>query len=217
MSLSKEKCSYSVDERLAALRVIYASEDWEELREGKRQRLSPSTMSLAHTASGGASSDTIRRWLSEDNSPEKIAERLSRRGRPVTYTEAFKEIVVGYAISRRLENRAVSGEDLSKFAQGCFGIFLRSQRVSEIMRDYGMSSQLSMPRNSRMVDLHVADDCVAFILELREDLKKFPGLAFMDETGLWSNVVERLTYHFAGQYDLPPFPCPLPFAPWVLE
>jgi hypothetical protein len=202
MSLSKEKNSYTFEERQAALRIIYASEDWAEMCAGKRRRLTPTTMSLARTASGGASNDALHRWLIEDNSPENIAERLSRRGRKPSYSEDFKDIVVGYAISRRLDNKPVSAEDLMNFALGCFNISLRSQRVSEIMRDYGLSSQLSVPRNSRMVDYQVAEDCVKFILELRALLKLFPNLLFMDETGLWSNVVQRRTYHFSNQYEI---------------
>ena len=95
---------------------------------------------------------------------------------------------------------AVSAKDLINFAIGSFNYIIKQQRVSEILNDYGFSSQLSVPRNSRMVDEQVVEDSIEFILTLRVYRKFFKRLLAMDETRFWSNVVQRLTYHFRNQY-----------------
>lgn len=206
--MSKKKHSYSFGEKLAVVRLVKTSSDWKDIQARKRRRLSPATMDLARSASGGASDDSIRRWLSlnidEDSAvaEEEEKERLAARGAKVKYEANFKALLVGHSIHRRLSFRAVDAQNLIDFARGTFGMIIRQQRVSEILNSYGFSSQLSMGRNSRMTDEKVAEDCVAFILELRERRKAFPGLLVMDETGLWSNVVARLTYHFRNLYAI---------------
>lgn len=208
MSHSKEKNSYTLGEKLAAVRIIRESQDWKEIQAGTRHRLSSHTLSLARVASGGASADQIRIWLQQDLSEEAVRERLSHRGAPLKFSEAFVDILVGYAIHRRLELKPVSAQDLSDFALGFFDIEISSQRISEILNEYGFSSQLSMPRNSRMTDRQVAEDCVKFILNLRRQRVNFPRLWVMDETGLWSNVVQRQTYHFRNLCEITSFLIP---------
>lgn len=200
MSLSKEKSSYSDGERLAAVRIIVQSKEWGEIQAHKRQRITPRLMSLARTASGGASDDTIRNWLRTDINPEKSKERLSKRGRKKKLAEDFIAVLVGFAVDRRLALKAVNAQDLIDFARGYFNITISKQRISEILESYGFSSQLSMERNSRMTDEQVAMDSLDFILRLRQERKKIKRLLVMDETGLWSNVVQRLTYHFINWY-----------------
>lgn len=196
MSNLKDKSSYSPGEKAAVVRLITESEEWFEIQAGKRQRISPNLLSLARTASGGASPQTIHNWLATDISEKSIKARLSNRGRKHKWSEAFVDLLVGYVIHRRLDLKAVSAQDLIDWALGFFNYVISHQRISEIMWDYGFSSQLALSRNSRMTDEQVADDCVDFILELRELMKIWKRLWFMDETGLWSNNVERLTYHF---------------------
>jgi len=200
MSLSKEKSSYSDGERLAAVRIIVGSREWEDIQAHKRQRISPQLMSLARVASGGASDRSIRNWLSTDINSEAWNERLSKRGRKKKLSEDFIAIVVGFAIDRRLALKAVNAQDLIDFARGYFNINISKQRISEILQKYGFSSQLSMERNSRMTDEQVAMDSLDFILQLRQERKEFKRLLVMDETGLWSNVVQRLTFHFVNWY-----------------
>ena len=129
-------------------------------------------------------------------------ERLSRRGRKSNFTDDFEKLLVGYAIDRRLHLYSVSAQDILDFSLGTFAISLRQQRVSEILIRHHFSSQLSVSRNSRMTDTKVADDCVAFILKLRQEMKSFDDVWVMDETGLWSNVVNRKTYHFVNLYAI---------------
>lgn len=208
MSSSKEKRSYPFGVKLATVRIVKAQSDWEEIQEGKRRRLSADTLTLARAASGGASDDAIRKWLNSniDEDPEiaekEEKERLSLRGAKLKLESDFQALLVGHAIHRRLSFRAVNAQDLIDFARGTFGIDIAQQRISEILIAYGFSSQLSMGRNSRMTDEKVAEDCVAFILELRVLRKTFKKLMVMDETGLWSNVVARLTYHFRNLYGI---------------
>jgi hypothetical protein len=219
MADKKRKRSYSFHEKLATVRIVKAQKDWEEIVNGKRRRLSLSTLDLARAASGGASDDAIRRWVFSniDEAPEEAeeeeAERLAKRGAKQKYTVEFKVLVVGHAIHRRLSFRAVGAQDLIDFSRGTFGIEVLQQRISEILHEYGFSSQLSMGRNSRMTDEKVAEDCVGFILELRECLKTFKKLLVMDETGLWSNVVKRLTYHFVNLYVIAKLLIPSSFRP----
>lgn len=193
------KQSYSSATKQATVRFIQASSEWAELRKGKRLRLSPALLEQARTVSGGASNDSIHRWLNTDISDEAEEERLSRRGRKPGHSEDFRMVCLGFGISRRLEFLTLSGEHIIDFARGCFDVELRQQYVSELLTSYGITSQLAMSRNSRMTDPKVADESVEFILELRRGEKKFPRLMAMDETGLWSNVVERRTYHFRNQ------------------
>jgi len=202
MSESKDKSSYTPGEKAAVVRLIRDSDEWAEIQAKKRQRISPTLMSLARTASGGADNKTIRNWLSTDISEDSLKAKLSKRGRKHRWSKAFLDLLVGYAVHRRLELKVVNAQNLIEFALGFFNYIISHQRISEIMWDYGFSSQLALARNSRMTDAQVADDCVQFILELRELMKIWKRLWFMDETGLWSNLVERMTYHFRNQYDI---------------
>lgn len=216
MAAIKEKNSYSFGEKLATVRLIKATGEWKEIQELKRRRLSSSTLALARATSGGASTKAILIWLNLNIDEDPVAAeeeekaRLAKRGAKQKHEADFKALLVGYAIHKRLSFRAVGAQDIISFAHGTFGIVIAHQRVSEILNGYGFTSQLSMGRNSRMTDEKVVEDCVVFILELRQVRKIFPGLLVMDETGLWSNVVSRLTYHFRNSYDtIPPcLPCP---------
>lgn len=153
-------------------------------------------MTLAKTAPGGANPHTIRNWIRTDINSEGSSDRLSKRGRKKKISNDLLALVVGFAIDHRLGMLAVSAQHLIDFARGYFNVNISKQRISEILETYGFSSQLSMGRNSRMTDESVAEDSLNFILQLRNDGKQFKRILIMDETGLWSNVVQRLTYHF---------------------
>jgi len=196
-----QKQSYPASVKRAVVRIIHGSPEWEEVQNGKRLRLSPDLMDQARLAAGGASNDSIRRWLETDISDEAEKERLSHRGRKPGHSEDFRMICLGHGIKRRIALLSLSADHIIDFARGCFNVTLRQPYVSELLTSHGLTSQLAMARNSRMTDPKVADDCVEFILELRRAAKDFPGLIAMDETGLWSNVVQRRTYHFSHQYE----------------
>jgi hypothetical protein len=201
MSLSKEKSSYSDGERIAAVRLVVESKEWADIQAHKRRRISPHLMALARTASGGASDQSIRNWLATDITPDASCERLRKRGRRKKFSRDFLALLVGYAIDRRLDLLPVNAQHLIDFAHGYFNIKISDQRISEVLHEYGFSSQLSMARNSRMTDEQVALDSLDFILQLRREREHFSRILVMDETGLWSNVVQRLTYHFVNWYE----------------
>ena len=190
--------SYSSDTKQATIRFIKSDPRYAELPSGKRPRLDPSLLSQARAVAGGASDDSIRRWLDEDISPEAETERLSKRGRKQKYSDDFQSLLLGYAATERKAKRVVSGKSLQDFARQYFGYELRLSWISELLAAHRLSSQQTLPRNSRMVSPEVAEECVDFILETREEAKEFPGLVVMDETGLWSNVVQPRTYHFTN-------------------
>jgi hypothetical protein len=200
MSTITDKQSYSADIIGATVRFVKSTDEWLQLVNGKRVRLSSKLLSQARLIANGASSKSIHRWLDGNMDEDDINERLGHRGRKRAFTENFKKILVGRAMEHRLELSAVSAKDLINFSIGAFNNIIHHQRVSEILNNYGFSSQLSVPRNSRMVDEKVVEDSIEFILALREHRKFFKRLLAMDETGIWSNVVQRLTYHFRNQY-----------------
>lgn len=194
--------SYSNEIKQTTVRVILESAEWKEICEGKRQRLSSRTLDLASVVSNGASHNTINRWINSDISLEAESERLSRRGRPIEITPDVRALCAGYAINRRLELKAVSRQDIIDFARGIFDISISPQRVSEIMSEYGLSYQLAMSRNSRMTSPEVAEAAYDFIMDLREMKLNPNDILVMDETGLWSNVTRKRTYHFINLYEL---------------
>ena len=61
------------------------------------------------------------------------------------------------------------------------------------MKRFGFSSQ-------KTVSEDVVEDALDAILELRSYEFSPDQLLFMDETGLWSNVAQPKTYHFANGY-----------------
>lgn len=180
------------------MRLILESREWADIQAHKRRRISPQLMSLARTASGGASNHTIRNWLATDITPDAAKERLRKRGRRKKFSRDFLALLVGHAIDRRLDLLPLNAQHLIDFARGYFNIKITFQRISEVLHQFEFSSQLSMARNSRMTDEQVAQDSLDFILEVRRQREQFARILVMDETGLWSNVVQRLTYHFVN-------------------
>ena len=121
----------------------------------------------ARQLSGGASNDTIHRWIFNDISPSAEKERLSHRGSKPLFPEDMIKLAVGYAVDLRLDLQAVDRAKIVDFVHGFCGIKAQPQRVSEWLLDHGFSSQMSMPRSSRMTSLEVAEEAVEFLLSLR--------------------------------------------------
>jgi hypothetical protein len=200
-TIMKRARSYSLDTKEATVRFVKGTPEWDEIERGVRERLSHPVMSQALTLSGGASEDAIHRWLMEDISPASLAERLSHRGAKPMFPEDFIKLAVGYAIDLRLDLQAVDRAAIVDFVHGFCGITPQPQRVSEWLSDHGFSSQISLPRSSRMTNLEVASEAVEFLLKLRARKLQPNQILFMDETGLWSNSVQRRTYNFRNLYD----------------
>lgn len=198
----KRAQSYTNEIKQAAVRVVWESPEWQEICEGKRQRLSSRTLDLASVVAGGADHKTINRWVNSDISPEAEKERLRERGRKIEIPRAVRLLTAGYAINRRLDLKAVSRQDIIDFARGIFDFRLSPQRVSEIMKEYGLSYQIAMSRNSRMTSTEVADSAYEFISEIWRMKLDPKDIMVMDETGLWSNVTRKRTYHFINLCEI---------------
>jgi hypothetical protein len=213
----KRPRSYSSDTKAATVAFVKNTPEWGEFQDGARERFSHSVMSQAQVLSGGASSDSIHRWLLKDISPSAEKERLSHRGATPLLNEDFVKLAVGYAIDLRLDLQAVDRDKIIDFVYGFCGIKPQPQRVSEWLHEHGFSSQMSLARSSRMTSLEVANETVDFLLALRARKLQPEQILVMDETGLWSNNVERRTYHFEGLYGtftfFMEFNFPHPFCP----
>jgi hypothetical protein len=192
----KRAQSYSNELKQAAVRVVQESPEWQEICEGKRQRLSHRTLDLASVVAGGATHKTINRWIKSDISPEAEKERLSQRGRKAEIPDDVRALSAGFAINRRLDLKAVARQDIIDFARGIFDLDISPQRVSEIMSDYGLSYQISLSRNSRMTSTETAESAYDFVMDVRGMKLEPEDIGVMDETGLWSNVTRKRTYHF---------------------
>lgn len=191
----KRTRSYSNDTKAATVAFVKGTPEWEQIRDGVHERLPHSVLDQARQLSGGASNDTIHRWIFNDISPSAEKERLSHRGSKPLFPEDMIKLAVGYAVDLRLDLQAVDRAKIVDFVHGFCGIKAQPQRVSEWLLDHGFSSQMSMPRSSRMTSLEVAEEAVEFLLSLRRRKLEPNQILFMDETGLWSNVVERRTYN----------------------
>jgi len=199
-TIMKRGHSYSSDTKAATIAFVKSTPEWAEKEKGVRERLPTSVMSQAQVLSGGASVDAIERWLEEDISPSAENERLSHRGAKPMYPEDVIKLAVGYAVDLRLDLQAVDRLAIIDFVSGFCGITPQPQRISEWLADHGFSCQMSLSRTSRMTNLDVANEAVEFLLNLRKRNLQPNQILFMDETGLWSNTVERRTYNFVNLY-----------------
>jgi hypothetical protein len=188
----KRRRSYSVDEIASALRV----RDMDTAAIGNPDPDRPGSRKQAGLAAGGASLSTVSRWGSMNMTREAIENRLAKRGRHSYLLVEQEHLVIGYVVWRRVKKKVVAREHVVVFIRGIFNIELYPQRVSELLADYGITLQNSLSRSSRMVDEEVAQDAFEFVQEIRDlGLQPFQ-LLFMDETGLWSYLTSRQTYHF---------------------
>ncbi len=196
--MKKRRRSYSHDEVQSTLRIrrtdTAATHNPDSSRPGSRKQ--------AGVAAGGASTRSITRWGSMDMTRDAISERLSKRGRHGYLTTEQEHLIIGYFCWRRLKHKAVDRAILIEFIRGILNIELLPQRISELCEKYGITLQTSMSRSSRMVDEETAQEAFDFVEEIRAlGLQPFQ-LLFMDETGLWSYLGRRKTYHFKNWYAL---------------
>ena len=95
---------------------------------------------------------------------------------------------------------AVSLQHLHDFAATHLNVDLSTSTISLYLQSAGFSSQRSLKRNSRMTTQKVVDDSIAFLGVVRSYAYSSDRIIIMDETGLWSNVVQPRTFHFRGGY-----------------
>lgn len=192
---------YHVERKRAAVDIFkYA----QELRnEHPTTWLRP--MAFASVAAGGASRRRIRVWMQSDLSEEAQDRRRESRGRPRALTDEQECLLVGFAVSNRINLKPVSLSTLSRFCLSYLGEEPALSTLSSIMSAHNFSSQRTMSRNTRMVSPDVVEDALSAIEEIRS--YDFPPhrVIVMDETGLWSNVTKAKTYHFKNWYVISVF------------
>jgi len=158
------------------------------------QELSP--LRLAQIASGGASPSSIYSWRNQDLSVEAIEHGTETRGRPPAFSADQEALLVGFACHYRTCLKPVDLQLLTRFCLSHFNVNPSQSTLSRTMSKYGLSSQTTMERNSRMVSEDVVEDALATIATIRDYDYPRDRILSMDETGLWSNVRQRQTYHF---------------------
>jgi hypothetical protein len=194
----KRKHSYRAETARAAIRVFQAA--------GKGQQAVPidanHSLALASAASDGATKATIYRWLHSDMSDNEVAKRLSHRGRHSLLSDEQQCLVVGYFIHRRQDLLHVDRSVLIEFCKHYFNYEPIPQMISDIISNYRISSQKVLKRTSRMTTAEIVDDALEIITEIRAEGWKPHQIIVADETGIWSNVSQRSTYHFVNWYEL---------------
>lgn len=158
----------------------------------------------AQVVAGGGSRRQIFRWLRSDLSEAAVEQHEERRGASPCLSEDETSLLVGFACYLRSSQKPVDSKILSQFCTSHLSKTPSQPTISRIMQRFGFSSQKTMTRNSRMVSENVVEASLDAILELRSYEFSPDQLLFMDETGLWSNVAQPWTYHFANWYMPPP-------------
>lgn len=189
---------YHVERKRAAVEVYREVKRLKKEEKGKPIN----AIALASVAAGGASERRIREWLTIDLSDNSISQKEEKRGAAPVLEEDEENLLIGFAISTRTSLQPLTLSMLESF---CFSYIQKKVSQStlfRIMQKNGFSSQKAMTRSSRMVSTETVDDALSFIEKIRK--YDFPPhrMIFMDETGLWSNVVAPRTYHFSNWYDI---------------
>jgi len=173
----------------------------EAFRHAKRLRtehgakwLNPA--SFASVVAGGASTTQVYQWMNTDLSTDVQEQKEERRGSARMLSEEQEALLVGFAIWSRSSLKPVSLKTLRQFCVSHLNVTPSLSTLSRIISSHGFSSQKTLSRNSRMVSPQVVEDALDAIKEIRSYEMRPDRVLFMDETGLWSNVVAGKTYHF---------------------
>jgi hypothetical protein len=183
---------FHIERKRAATEVYRAL----KLLSEEKGEIPISPIRLASIAAGGASPRQIYRWLNEDLTDEGQTLKKSQKGPYPLLSDDQELLVVGFTISCRLSLVPVTLSSLSDFCKSYLNLEVSNSKLSRIMNRHGFSNQKVLGRNSRMVDEKVVEDALAAVEEIRSF--NFPPelIISMDETGLWSNVINPRTYHF---------------------
>lgn len=174
-------------------------------------------IALASVAAGGASKAQIHVWLNENLSPEAVSEKQENRGASKLLSDDQESLLVGFAISTRSSLEPVTLETLRQFCFNLFDVVPSLPNLSRNMNEFGFSSQKAMSRSSRMVSTEVVDAAISSIEEIRSYIFPPDQVLFMDETGLWSNVRQRKTYHFQNWCSNLKFLLPCHFSHFLIH
>jgi hypothetical protein len=192
----KRKRSYSTDTQHAAFRALEAAQPSHDVQDPP----SWTPVELATLVSGGASKRSIYRWRRKDMSEAAVQERLGHRGRRPLLSEDHEHLLVGHVIHLRLGLKVVSRQDLLDFASAYLDAKLHPPFLSKLLKRHDISLQRTRGRLSRTTNVEVVEGAIKVISHLRELSLPPHRILVMDETGLWSNVVSKMTYHFKGWY-----------------
>lgn len=190
------KRSYTFSERQHILSFVVEAKANPNLRGQTISQL----LRLASTPRPPPSRDTYYAWLRNRLTQEEYHAKLSRRGRPPLLTEEQKMLLIGYSCHRRRLLKTVSLRHLQDFSSTHFNVILSDYVVSIILKERGFSSQRALKRSPHMTTQKVIDDSIQFLEELRSYNYPPSCILIMDETGLWSNTVKRITYHYRGGF-----------------
>lgn len=167
-------------------------------KEHKAKWLDP--LELSSIAAGGASKTQIYEWNKLHFSDEDSEEIIETRGRPTILSEDQTKLLIGFVVSTRISHKPVSLLTVREFCISHLSLTPCDQTIGRLLRSFGFSHQKSMTRSSRLVSQEVVEEALEAIQEIRS--YNFPPhrIIVMDETGLWSNVVQPRTYHFRNWY-----------------
>lgn len=186
------KRSYTYEEREMILNFVSNAKKDPNLRRYTIARL----LQLVSPPDRVPDVNTYTRWKHEGLTEMAYHQRLSRRGVSKKLTRIQEQLLIGYGCERRRNLLSVSQADLIDFASSHMNINLSKSTISRIMQRAGLSSQHSMKRETRMTTEKVVDDAINFLQDVRDYNYPPDRILVMDETGLWSNVVDSRTYHF---------------------
>lgn len=186
----KRKRSYNSDEVRATVRAYKAAKKF--VNDHPSSTLSP--IEIAQETSGGASKRQIERWIKMDNSDAARRNRLRHRGKKVKIKIEFQWLAIGHVLHRRSRLLVVHRDHVVEFLLNHLHLKVHREYVSKLLNKFGISVQRVLPRETRMTDEKVVDDAIELIAEIRREGWKPHNTYIMDETGLWSNVVDSYTY-----------------------
>ena len=190
------KRSYSFQDKQHILSFVEEAKTNPNLRGQSVSQL----IRLASTPRPPPSRASYYSWLRTPLTQEELRGNLSRRGRHALLTEEQKMLLLGFACHRRRLLKTVSLQHLRDFSSTHFDVVLHNSTVSTLMKDRGFSLQRTLKRNSRMTTQKVVNDAIQFLEKVRGYDYPPDRVIVMDETGLWSNTIERNTYHFRGGF-----------------
>lgn len=191
------KRSYSFSEREHILSFVEEAKADPNLKGQSISQL----LLLAATPNPPPTRATYYNWLRNPLSQEELRANLRRRGRRPLLSEEQKMLLLGYACHRRRLLKSVSHRHLRDFSSSHFDVILDKSTTSKLLDERGFSSQRSLKRSARMTTQKVVEDAIDFLEEVYS--YKYPPdrIIIMDETGVWSNTIERKTYNDRGGYD----------------
>jgi hypothetical protein len=177
---------------------LHAAQESESLKGVPKSEL----IRIASGAQNPPRRETVYRWEREGLTKEEYNQRLSKRGRHSKLSPEQVLLLIGYLCHRRQLLLATTQQHLIDFASSHLHTKLLKSSITAMMKKHRISSQRSMARESRLTTEKVVDDAIEFLKLVRSYHYPPHRIIVMDETGLWSNVVQPKTYHFVNGHAI---------------